>query len=71
MIPKVASFLGTTQTKGNVMFAVSCGCLRHGPAIPDGPVLPAPDCRRPDGRRGQRVMQNELPSLPESTGRLR
>jgi ABC-type glycerol-3-phosphate transport system permease component len=23
MIPKVASFLGTTQTKGNVMFAVS------------------------------------------------
>lgn len=23
MIPKIASFLGTTQTKGNVMFAVS------------------------------------------------
>ena len=23
MIPKVASFLGTTQTKGNIMFAVS------------------------------------------------
>jgi ABC-type maltose transport system permease subunit len=23
MIPKIASFLGTTQTKGNVMFAVA------------------------------------------------
>ena len=23
MVPKIASFLGTTQTKGNVMFAVS------------------------------------------------
>jgi ABC-type glycerol-3-phosphate transport system permease component len=25
MIPKIASFLGTTQTKGNVMFAVAAG----------------------------------------------
>jgi ABC-type maltose transport system permease subunit len=23
MVPKIASFLGTTQTEGNVMFAVS------------------------------------------------
>jgi ABC-type multidrug transport system fused ATPase/permease subunit len=60
MVPKIASFLGTTQTKGNVMFAVAAGRVGHRAAVRPGPGLPAPDRQRPDRRRRERITMAEI-----------
>ena len=53
MVPQLASFLGTNQTKG---MSYCCGgrCVHHGPIVCDDYGLPTSNHVRPDSRCGQR-----------------
>ena len=43
MVPAVASFLGSVQVQGNIMFAVAAAVSATVPLFMHDPVLPAPD----------------------------
>ena len=55
MVPKIASFLGTTQTEGNVMFAVASVVSATAPLFVLGDVFSTADCQRSHRRRCQRL----------------
>ena len=56
MVPKIASFLGTTQTEGNVMFAVSAVVSATAPLFILVMFLPASDRFRPDAGCSERLI---------------
>ena len=59
MVPKIAAFLGTTYTEGNVMFAVAAVVSATAPSIYLGDVFPEPDRIWPDRRCGERIIDGK------------
>ena len=63
MVPKIASFLGSIQNEGNVMYAVAAVVSATVPLVHPRPLLPAPDRLRSDRRRRQRIAHGPDPPV--------